>query len=192
MLAAMRESLERDTGELRVRSSFGKVLPAPRPPCDGSSQQWLHIFVAFSYRGRNGGRMPNHKMYSSENSPAATMLGREVVSVDTQAGAITLRYVARHDFANRHGTVLGGFLAAMLDSATGMALMSCLPPEMTAVTTRLDVSFVSPAGLGPILAAARIVRQDARSAEVEAELMNESGDLLAKAKAELRIVRRRH
>ena len=40
----------------------------------------------------------------------------------------------------------------------------------TALTTRLDTSFLKPAALGAMIATARLVRQDERSAEVMAEL----------------------
>ena len=40
--------------------------------------------------------------------PVAELLGREVIDVDTENGAATLRFLARPDFANRHGTVQGG------------------------------------------------------------------------------------
>ncbi len=124
-------------------------------------------------------------------TPAAQLLGREVVSVDDETGQVTLRFVAKPEFANRHGTVQGGFLAAMLDSATGIAVMLSLPPDMTAVTTRLDVSYLKPAGIGPLRATSHILERDERNAEVAAQLTNEDGLVLATAKAELRIVRRK-
>src|SRR3954465_14889934 len=105
-----------------------------------------------------------------EMPPAAKLLGREIVSVDPQSGEVTLRFTAKEDFANRHGTVQGGMLAAMLDSATGNAVMARLPSHLTAVTTRLDTRFVKPAGLGPITATARLARYDEHCAEVTAEL----------------------
>jgi acyl-coenzyme A thioesterase PaaI-like protein len=70
-----------------------------------------------------------------EMPPAAHLLGREIVSVDTLAGEVKLRFTAKEEFANRHGTVQGGMLAAMLDSATGNAVMAKLPSHLTAVTT---------------------------------------------------------
>ena len=124
-------------------------------------------------------------------TPAAQLLGREVVSVDDETGQVTLRFVAKPEFANRHGTVQGGFLAAMLDSATGIAVMLSLPPDMTAVTTRLDVSYLKPARIGPLRAISHILERDERNAEVAAQLTNEDGLVLATAKAELRIVRRK-
>lgn len=59
--------------------------------------------------------------------PAAVLLGREVISVDAKSGEVQLRFLADRQFANRHGTVQGGMLAAMLDSATGNAVMASLP-----------------------------------------------------------------
>jgi len=123
----------------------------------------------------------------SDDPPAAALLGREILAIDAQAQVIHLRYVARAEFANRHGTVQGGFLAAMLDSAAGMAFVSLSPTGATAVTARLDVAFLKPAGLGPILATARIVAQAERSVAVHAELSDRDGVVLATAEATLRI-----
>jgi uncharacterized protein (TIGR00369 family) len=125
--------------------------------------------------------------HSKEISPAAVLLGREIVSVDTESGEVRLRFLADRQFSNRHGTVQGGMLAAMLDSATGNAVIANLPSDRTAVTTRLDTTFVKPATLGPLTAIARLVKLDDRSASAEAELIDESGQVVARARAELRV-----
>src|SRR5882757_7082371 len=93
-----------------------------------------------------------------ETPPAARLLGREIVAVDPHSGEVKLRFTAKQEFANRHGTVQGGMLAAMLDSATGNAVMAKLPSHLTAVTTSLDTQFLKPAALGTIVATARLVR----------------------------------
>ena len=111
--------------------------------------------------------------------------------MDPQSGEVRLRFFAKSDFANRHGTVQGGMLAAMLDSATGNAMMASLPSDRTAVTARLDTTFLKAATMGPITAVARLVRQDERSAEAEAELIDSEGQIVARARAELRIRERR-
>lgn len=126
-----------------------------------------------------------------ELTPAARLLGREIIAMDEAAGAITSRFVARPEFLNRHGTVQGGFVSAMLDSATGMALISTLPESLTAVTTRLDTRFLRPARAGDLTAKAKVVSRDARSAEVEASLEDPAGTILATAIASLRIVARK-
>jgi acyl-coenzyme A thioesterase PaaI-like protein len=48
----------------------------------------------------------------NETSPAAVLLGREIVSVDTESREVRLRFLADRQFSNRHGTVQGGMLAA--------------------------------------------------------------------------------
>jgi uncharacterized protein (TIGR00369 family) len=127
-----------------------------------------------------------------EIPPAARLLGREIISVDPQSGEVTLRFTAREEFANRHGTVQGGMLAAMLDSATGNAVMARLPSHLTAVTTRLDTRFLKPAALGPITATAWLIHHDERSAEVEAKLTDSEGRVVATARAELRVRARKN
>ena len=135
-----------------------------------------------------GNKMSDHL---KEIPPAAQLLGREIVSVDPHSGEVKLQFTAKPEFANRHGTVQGGMLAAMLDSATGNAVMARLPSHLTAVTSRLDTNFLKPAALGVIVATARLVRQDERSAEVTAELTDSEGKIVATAKAELRIRERK-
>ena len=125
--------------------------------------------------------------HMKEVPPAAVLLGREVVSVDAKSGEVQLRFLADRQFANRHGTVQGGMLAAMLDSATGNAVMASLPPDRTAVTTRLDTTFVKPAALGPLTANARLVMHDERSALAEAELLDSSGQIVARERATRRV-----
>jgi len=127
-----------------------------------------------------------------EMPPAAHLLGREIVSVDPDSGEVQLRFSASKEFANRHGTVQGGMLAAMLDSATGNAVMARLPSHLTALTTRLDTQFLRPAALGMIVATARIVRHDDRSAEATAELVDSDGKIVATARAELRVRERKN
>ena len=106
------------------------------------------------------------------------------------SGRATLSFLARPEFANRHGTVQGGFLAAMLDSATGITLLATLPPELTAVTISLDTRFESPASVGVLTAEARVVEKDERNATVEAEISGPDSRVVARGKARLRIRRR--
>ena len=83
-------------------------------------------------------------------------------------------------------------LAAMLESATGNAVMARLPSHLTAVTTRLDTQFLKPAALGAITATARLVHQDERSAEVPAELTDSEGQRRRYRRAELRVRARKN
>lgn len=123
--------------------------------------------------------------------PAAQMLGREVVEIDQVQGGAVLRFRAVPQFLNRHGTVQGGLLCAMLDSATALALYAVLPQDSTALTANLNVSFLKPAKLGTFTATSRLVTLDERNAETAAELHDADGVLVATAVARLRIVPRK-
>ena len=79
----------------------------------------------------------------------------------------------------------------MLDSTAGIALMTTLPEDRTAVTTRLDTRFLRPAPVGELTAKAKVVSRDDGSAEVEAALEDPTGTVVASATATMRIVVRR-
>ena len=122
--------------------------------------------------------------------PAAILLGRRVSDGEAVAGTAVVEFLAKPEFANRHGTVQGGLLAAMLDSATGSTLMDTLPAELTAVTTELTTHFLKPAPVGPLTASVRIVSRDDRDAELEAALAAPDGVVVARATAKFRILKR--
>ena len=126
-----------------------------------------------------------------EAPPAALTIGKEIISVEPGSGDVRLRFFAKPEFGNRHGTVGGGFLAAMLDSSSAAPLLARLPPELTAVTTELHVAFLCPALLGELCGVGRIVSHVERDAESDAELSMPDGTVVARATAKFRIVPRR-
>ena len=126
----------------------------------------------------------------TEVTPGAATLGREWVSFDPASGSASLRFLAKPEFANRHGTVQGGFLAAMLDAATGITLLATLPKDLTAVTISLDTTFEKPARVGVLTVEARVVSKDDRDATVEAEVLSPDGTIVARGRARLRIRKR--
>ena len=119
--------------------------------------------------------------------PGAQLLGRQWLGLD-ESGHALIRFQAQPAFTNRHGTIQGGFLAAMLDSATGICALASLAPDQTAVTTSLDTRFLKPAGVGPITARARVVERTDRDMVVQADLVDENGITVADATARLRIL----
>ena len=120
--------------------------------------------------------------------PGAQLLGREWLGFDETGEIALIRFQAQPGFTNRHGTIQGGFLAAMLDSATGLRALAALSPEQTAVTRSLDTRFLKPAAVGPITARARIVERTDREIAVHAELIDTDGITVADAIARLRIL----
>lgn len=122
--------------------------------------------------------------------PGAELLGREWLGFDASGHAL-IRFQARQAFTNRHGTIQGGFLAAMLDSATGICALAALSPDLTVVTKNLDTRFLKPAAVGPITARARVVERTDREMVVQADLVDVQGVTVADAVARLRILEKK-
>ena len=120
--------------------------------------------------------------------PGAALLGREWLGLDDEGVVGTIRFLAQPSFTNRHGTIQGGFLAAMLDSATGVRALAALPPDKTAVTVSLDTRFLKPARPGVLTAHARVGEQSERDLVVTADLSDDAGIVVASATARLRIL----
>jgi len=136
--------------------------------------------------------MTNQPRTSDEaKPPGAALLGREWLGLDEAGDVGTIRFLAQPSFTNRHGTVQGGFLAAMLDSATGVRALAALDAEHTAVTVSLDTRFLKPARPGILTARARVSEQSERDIVVSAELSDEAGVIVASALARLRILAKR-
>nr|WP_249137861.1 PaaI family thioesterase [Bradyrhizobium tropiciagri] len=126
---------------------------------------------------------------SADVPPGAQLLGREWLGFDGETASI--RFEAKPLFTNRHGTIQGGFLAAMLDSATGLGALAALPATQTVVTKTLATRFLKPARVGPITARAKVVSRTGRDMIVEADLIDAENVTIATATAELRILDKR-
>lgn len=124
-------------------------------------------------------------------TPAATLLGRTVLAVDAPERSVRVGFTARPEFLNRHGTVQGGFLAAMLDSTTALAVLSTLPEASTVLTTELRVCYVRPAPEGALTGVGRVLANDGHQARAEGDLLDAGGQVVARAVAWLRVVPRR-
>jgi uncharacterized protein (TIGR00369 family) len=75
---------------------------------------------------------------------------------------------------NKRGVAHGGVIAALLDSALGMAVVSAIPPEWWCATTSLSLQFLRGARSGPVTAHGRVVRVGRRVAFAAGEI--EDGD----------------
>ena len=127
-----------------------------------------------------------------EIPPGASLLGRKLISVDAAAGRVDLSFMGKAAFSNRHGTIQGGFLAAMLDATTGLAVLSALPDTETAVTLDLNVSYINAAQVGPIQATGTLTHRSRTIARSNGELRAEDGTVIASATASLRIMQRQN
>jgi len=123
-------------------------------------------------------------------TPVAKLLGREIISIDPD-GTAHLRFRARPEFANRHGSVQGGLISAMLDSSLSAALLAQLPDELTSMTVKLETEFLGPAPLTFLEAKAWLMTRGGISATTRGGLRAPDGTLVATATAHLRILPKR-
>jgi uncharacterized protein (TIGR00369 family) len=90
--------------------------------------------------------------------------------------------VQRHHL-NLMGTLHGGMIATLADTATGLALRSTLENGSTFTTTQLGVTFLAPGREGRIVARGRVVKRGRRFGYAEADVVDAEGLLLARATA---------
>jgi len=113
--------------------------------------------------------------------PASKLLGWTLRDVDPAAGTIEIGFTLDERFTNPGGSVQGGFLAAMLDDTQGPALFAMTDGAVYAPTIDFSVSFVKAARPGMFIGKGRVVSLGRTIVFTEAELFDESGDLVARA-----------
>jgi uncharacterized protein (TIGR00369 family) len=121
-------------------------------------------------------------------SPFSDWLGREIVRADTEVGEVEVTYHPPEQTRNRLGTLAGGALAAMLDSLTGLAALAALPEGASAVHRALSVEYLRPAAPGALRGTGRVIERSERDRVCEAELFDAQGRLVARGRAELRVL----
>src|SRR5918994_3847713 len=122
-----------------------------------------------------------------EPPPSAKLLGWALRAIDPDAGTIEIGFTADERFTNPGGTVQGGFLAAMLDDTQGPALFGMTHGEAYAPTIDFNISFVKAARPGQFVGKGRVLSLGKTIAFTEAELFDESGDLVARATFSCRV-----
>jgi uncharacterized protein (TIGR00369 family) len=115
--------------------------------------------------------------------------GIELVRVEPGEVEVALR--ASDDHLNLLGTVHGGVLAALADSAMGLALRTRLREGTTQVTAQMNVHYLAPGRPGRIAGVGRAVKADGQTGYAEADILDERGTLLARASATFIVVRER-
>ncbi|MGZ4670411.1 MAG: PaaI family thioesterase [Blastococcus sp.] len=87
----------------------------------------------------------------------AERLGAEVEA--TGEGTARVRFEAREEHLNPAGTLHGGVLATLVDSAMGMAVRSATGAHDVPATSQLTVTYLRPGKPGPLEVAAQVRTQ---------------------------------
>jgi uncharacterized protein (TIGR00369 family) len=122
-------------------------------------------------RAIEGGDLPS--------PPVARLLGLEIDQVSE--GLVTFAFVPAEYHYNPVGTVHGGILTTLLDSAMGCAVHSRLRAGLSYTTLELKMSFLRPVRVttGRMRGEGKVVHLGGRVATAEAHLVDGDGQLYA-------------
>jgi uncharacterized protein (TIGR00369 family) len=101
----------------------------------------------------------------------AERLGAEVVTADD--GSARVRFEARDDHLNPAGTLHGGVLATLVDTAMGQAVRSVTDDGDVPATSQLTVTYLRPGTTGSLDVTARVRTRGEHLTVCEAEVEQE-------------------
>ena len=121
--------------------------------------------------------------------PIAKLLGLDLVSAGD--GAAVFRGEADESVYNPIGTVHGGWLCTILDSAAGCAIQTLLPAGVGYSSIEIKVSFLRAVrtGSGPLKVTGRALKLGRRVGFAEAHARDASGDLVGHATTSVALLR---
>lgn len=119
-------------------------------------------------------------------NPAFETMG--AVLVEGAPGDVLVSFEAGEATAQGNGVVSGGTLAAMLDSAMAVAVLSALKPGQTCSTISLNVNMLRPAMLGRLSVRAGVEKLGGRVAFAHARLLDRAGATVATATSSLAVI----
>jgi uncharacterized protein (TIGR00369 family) len=113
------------------------------------------------------------------NSPFHQWAGLELVSVGDGLAELSLQLEPHH--FNPQGIVHGGIITAIADTSIGLALRSKLRPGLTHRTAQLNVHFLAKGEGNRLIGRGRSLHLGQRMGYGESEVLDGSGQLLARA-----------
>ncbi len=113
------------------------------------------------------------------SAPAARLVGIYPTAVGN--GEAIFEMEANRSHHNPMGTVHGGILSALADSAMGFAFASTLGPGESFTTVELKINYLRPVFGGHLKATARLIHRGKSIGLVECDVLNGEGKLVAHA-----------
>lgn len=109
----------------------------------------------------------------------AELLGFRLTAVEPGSAVIEMQTGPQH--ANLFGSVHGGVLCSLVDSAMGIAHASTLQPGETFTTIDLQISFVRGVKIAHLTARGRVLKRGRNVSFAESDVHDDAGRLIAKA-----------
>ena len=111
-------------------------------------------------------------------SPYYQLLGMEVKKVGD--GESRLQMAFKKELTHPYGSVHGGAIASLADSAVALALLSLVEPQHMITTLEFKINYFAPVNQGRIIAHAKILHKGSRTAVGDVNITNEKGEVVAK------------
>ncbi len=121
------------------------------------------------------------KLMNEELPAPPFSLTADVWPVEVEDGRVVFEGRPAERFYNPMGTIHGGWLSTLLDSAMGCAIHSHLPAGTAYTTVEMKVNFVRPAFAhsGPLRCEASLIHYGGRIATSEGRVVDGKGRLIA-------------
>lgn len=114
--------------------------------------------------------------------PANRTLGFEIVDHDDPTEFVAINWEVPVDLCNSAGNIQGGILGAFLDALLGSATAAYLPESHYPALAEMKLSIFRPAPAGAeLFGKGYIVKPGKRVLFAEAEVRDETGELIARA-----------
>jgi uncharacterized protein (TIGR00369 family) len=112
-------------------------------------------------------------------SNTARQFGFVLAAAEPRRAVVRMRVAERHKQV--HGVVHGGVLAALADTAGGLATYLSVPRGSRVATVEMKMNYLEPVEKGTVVADARVIRVGKTLAVVECDLRDEIERLVGKA-----------
>ena len=126
-------------------------------------------------------RMMKHR------APVGDLVGFEVPEAGNGRTVVTLQSGPQH--FNPMGTLHGGILCDIADTAMGVAFASTLGPGESFTTVELKINYLRPVREARLRAEGRVVQRGRTVGYVECEVTDEQGKLIAKSNSTCLVLR---
>jgi uncharacterized protein (TIGR00369 family) len=170
-----------------------KTEPQRDPQVDTTLETWLAREREVRLSMAAPGKIPAAEVAAGNGLQFLERIGRgelpfppimqtlDFVPVEAERGAMTFQGTPKTDYYNPIGSVHGGYVATLLDSALGCAVHTTLERGLGYTTLELKVNYVRPLTdrTGPVRAEAKVVSVTRRIGIAEGRVVDAAGRLYA-------------
>ena len=111
--------------------------------------------------------------------PVAQLLGLKVT--DFCEGCTTVEMEATEKHWNPMKILSGGIYCDLADIAMGFSFLTTLNKDELFTTVDLRMNYLKPVSKGKLIASSKIIKRGKRMGYIECEIVNDQGELVAKA-----------